>query len=114
MSSKPKSGKAAKPKPAKTIVKKKTKRSTPMQAGLDAVAAMAPKATKLETIIKLLTRPEGATVDDMTNATGWQKHTVRAALSHALGKKRGYRIASDKPKGGQRIYKIAEGAGDAK
>lgn len=88
-----------------------TKPSAALQAGLAAVAAMPPtKETKLAVIIKLLTRPEGTTVDDMVAATGWQKHTVRAALSHALGKKRGYKIVSDKPQGGQRIYKIAEPA----
>ena len=69
-----------------------------------------PKESKLSLIIKLLTRPEGATIEDMVSATGWQKHTVRAALSHALAKKRGYQIVSDKPQGGKRIYKIAEGA----
>ena len=47
------------------------------------------------------------TIDDMVAATGWQKHTIRSALSHALAKKRGYEIVSDKPKDGLRIYKIA-------
>lgn len=65
------------------------------------------KESKLEAIIQLLSRPEGATIDDMVTATGWQKHTIRSALSHALAKKRGYEIVSDKPKGGLRIYKIA-------
>jgi len=91
----------------------KTKPSATMQAGLAAVAAMPPtppKETKLSILIKLLSRPEGATLEDMVAATGWQKHTTRAALSHALGKKRGYQIVSDKPQGGRRIYKIAEGA----
>lgn len=87
--------------------------SIAMKAGLAAVAAMPPtqpKETKLSLIIKLLTRPEGATIDDMVAVTGWQKHTLRAALSHALVKKRGYQIVSDKPQGGQRLYKIVEPA----
>ena len=85
--------------------------SSPMQAGLAAVAAMPPppaKESKLGLIVTLLTRPEGATIDDMVAATGWQRHTVRAALSHALAKKRGYLIVSDKPSGGQRLYKIVD------
>lgn len=85
--------------------------SLAMKAGLAAVAAMPPtppKETKLSLIIKLLSRPEGATIDDMVAVTGWQKHTLRAALSHALVKKRGYQIVSDKPQGGQRLYKIVE------
>ncbi len=85
--------------------------SVPMQAALAAVAAMpVTKETKLDAIIRLLKRPEGATLEDMVAATGWQKHTVRAALSHALAKKRGYQIVSDKPMGGQRIYKIVGSA----
>ena len=89
--------------------------SIAIKAGLAVVAAMPPtppKETKLSLIIKLLTRPEGATIDDMVAVTGWQKHTLRAALSHALVKKRGYQIVSDKPQGGQRLYKIVGDAHD--
>jgi hypothetical protein len=98
-STKPKTAKKAKPK----------KLSAPMKAALYAVAAMpVRKESKLEAIIQLLSRPEGATIDDMVAATGWQKHTIRSALSYALAKKRGYQIVSDKPQGEQRIYKIAD------
>jgi hypothetical protein len=111
----PTKSKAKKAKPAKAtkakIAPKKSnskKLSKPMKAGLAAVAAMpVRKESKLEAIIKLLKRAEGATIDDMVAATGWQQHTIRSALSHALAKKRGYQIVSDKPKGEQRIYKIA-------
>jgi hypothetical protein len=85
--------------------------SAPMQAGLAAVAALPPepaKESKLALVIRLLSRPEGATIDDLVTTTGWQKHTVRAAISHALAKKRGYQIASEKLQGGKRTYKIAE------
>lgn len=90
-----------------------SKLSAPMQAGLAAVAAMKPtndapaRETKLTKVIELLSRPEGATIDQIVEATGWQKHTVRSAISHALGKKRGYQIVSEKPKDGKRVYKIA-------
>lgn len=90
-----------------------SKLSAPMQAGLAAVAAMKPtndapaRETKLTKVIELLSRPEGATIDQIVEATGWQKHTVRSAISHALGKKRGYQIVSEKPKDGKRAYKIA-------
>ncbi len=97
----------AKPAPKKSVPKKL---SPPMKAALDAVANMpVRKESKLEAVIQLLSRPEGATIEDMVAATGWQKHTIRSALSHALAKKRGYEIVSDKPKGEQRIYKIASG-----
>lgn len=110
MPKKPKSTKAAKTaKPKSAPVNGRTENlSAPMQAGLDAVANMpVRKESKLQSIIQLLSRPEGATIEDMVAATGWQKHTIRSALSHALGKKRGYEIVSDKPKDGLRIYKIA-------
>lgn len=112
------------PKAAKVSVngKPSEKPSIPMQAGLAAVEAIPPKPakeTKLETVIKLLRRPEGATIDELTAVTGWQKHTVRAALSHTLAKKRGYQIVSEKPttgysvvsnkpERGNRTYKIVE------
>ena len=84
-----------------------------MQVGLAAVAAMKPtndapaRETKLTKVIELLSRPEGATIEQLVDATGWQKHTVRSAISHALGKKRGYQIVSEKTKDGKRVYKIA-------
>lgn len=103
----PTKSKAKKPKPAPKKGASQ-KPSTPMKAALDAVAAMpVRKDSKLQTVIQLLSRPESATIDDMVAATGWQKHTIRSALSHALAKKRGYEIVSDKPKDGLRIYKIA-------
>ena len=126
-SPKGKAAKTAKPKSVKKALKNKAKSngkptndkalSAPMQAGLAAVAAMKPEAktperegrlTKLARISELLKRPEGATMDEIIEITGWQKHTARAAISHALRKKHGYHIVSDKPKDGKRIYKITE------
>ena len=58
-------------------------------------------------LIAMLRRPEGATVAQVIEATGWQKHTVRGAISGALKKKRGLEVISDKSEGGERIYRIA-------
>lgn len=81
--------------------------SAPMQAALAGVAAMPVKReTKLNALVALLSRPEGADIEDMIAVTGWQKHTIRSALSHALAKKQGYQIVSEKPENGARIYKI--------
>jgi hypothetical protein len=66
--------------------------------------------SKLATIIKLLKRSEGATLAQMTNATGWQTHSVRGAMSGALGKMRGLTITSVKTDG-VRVYRITERAG---
>lgn len=81
--------------------------SEPMKAALAGVAAMPVKReTKLSVLIDLLERPEGANLEDMIAATGWQKHTIRSALSHALAKKRGYQIVSEKTENAARVYKI--------
>ena len=118
--SKSKKSKPAKAGKSKTIPKAKPKKpavpakpapvkTAPVAAPEAASAPPAPvrKDSKLDALIRLLSRPEGATLEDMVAETGWQKHTVRSALSHALAKKRKYEIVSDKPKGEQRIYKIA-------
>jgi hypothetical protein len=95
--------------------KAKAEKSKPLQAALKAVAEAKPdpandkaKPTKLQQVIALLSRPEGATLQDIMTATAWQKHTVRSAISHTLIKKRGLPIVSDKPNGGERIYKMVE------
>ena len=109
---------AAKSKAAKNSKPPKVD-STAIQTAPEAVAAMTPDAktqgtegrlTKLVRISELLKRPEGATLDEIIGITDWQKHTVRAFISHTLAKKHGYQIVSEKPVGGQRIYKIAEPA----
>jgi Protein of unknown function (DUF3489) len=43
--------------------------------------------TKQAQMIELLRRPEGATVEQIAAATGWQHHTIRGAISGALKKK---------------------------
>lgn len=61
-------------------------------------------ASKLDTLEKLLLRKNGATIAEMTNATGWQQHSVRGALAGAI-KKRGHTFSSDKVDGTRR-YRI--------
>jgi hypothetical protein len=62
--------------------------------------------SKQATLIKLLERPSGATIDDMAKATGWQRHSVRGMMSGALKKRLGLSIASEEEERG-RIYRIA-------
>jgi hypothetical protein len=55
----------------------------------------APRAgTKQALMIELLRRPEGATVEQIGAATGWQHHTIRGAISGALKKKLGLTVES--------------------
>jgi len=66
--------------------------------------------TKQALLIEMLRRDEGATIDEVMAATGWQAHTVRGAMAGALKKKLGLEINSEKEDGRGRVYRIAEGA----
>lgn len=60
-------------------------------------APSARAGTKAALLMDLLSREGGATLDDLTRATGWLPHTVRAALSGL--RKKGHAIASEKVDG---------------
>ena len=64
---------------------KPAKRSKAAPAGKPTPRA----GTKQAQMIELLKRPEGATVEQIAEVTGWQKHTIRGAISGALKKKLG-------------------------
>src|SRR3984893_8798256 len=69
----------------------------------------AKRPSKQDEVIAMLRRPEGATVDEVVRATGWQRHTVRGVFSGTLKKKLGLTLASAKEERG-RVYRIAEPA----
>ena len=83
-------------------------------AAQDAPAAAdpAPKArtpregTKQATLIAMLRAPEGATIDEIMAATGWQSHTVRGAMAGALKKKLGLEVTSEKSEARGRVYRL--------
>ena len=58
-------------------------------------AAKTKAPSKLDTLEKLLTRKNGASIAEMMKATGWQQHSVRGAVAGTL-KKRGLTISSQK------------------
>ena len=62
--------------------------------------------SKQAEVIRMLQRPEGATIGQICTATGWQAHTVRGTFAGAFKKKLGLTIVSDKPQGGERIYRL--------
>ena len=63
--------------------------------------------SKQAAVIMMLRRANGATVDEVMTATGWQRHTVRGMVSAALKKKLGLNVTSTKEKRG-RVYRIVE------
>jgi hypothetical protein len=62
--------------------------------------------SKQAQMIELLKRPDGATLNQLIEATGWQAHTVRGAMAGALKKKLGLNIESEKTYGQERKYRI--------
>jgi hypothetical protein len=62
--------------------------------------------SKQARLIALLQRPQGASVEELMESTGWQQHSVRGALSGVLRKKLGLNVVSVKD-GNGRVYRIA-------
>jgi hypothetical protein len=60
---------------------------------------------KLGKVVALLKRPKGATLAELMKTTGWQKHSVRGAISGAIKKKLKRAVLSEKV-GDVRTYRI--------
>ena len=74
----------------------------------DRQAAPAREGSKKAQVLELLRRPEGATLADIMEATGWQAHSVRGFISGSLGKKMGLKVTSLKRDDGASVYSLAE------
>ncbi len=64
------------------------------------------EGTKQATLIDMLRRKQGATIAQIAEVTGWQRHTIRGAIAGALKKKLGLTVISEKPEDGDRVYHI--------
>ena len=74
-----------------------------------AVPAMpSARPSKKASILALLQRPQGAAISDLTEATGWQVHSVRAALTGL--RKDGKELVRIKDAGGVTHYRFAANA----
>ncbi|MEI4195871.1 DUF3489 domain-containing protein [Roseovarius sp. E0-M6] len=62
--------------------------------------------TKQAQIIALLKRPEGASIAEIVEATGWQAHSARGMISGALKKKLGLAITSAKEEGRGTVHRL--------
>jgi len=58
---------------------KRTRKPTP--------ASPATTSSKQSQLIAMLRAPAGGTIDQLTELTGWQPHTVRGTISGALRKR---------------------------
>ncbi len=97
---------ATKPKRRKCSKRAERKPTTPKPKGKELSPAARP-GTKQALLIDLLKRKTGATIDEIVEATGWQAHSVRGAISGALKKKLGLAVTSEKVEGRGRVYRIA-------
>ena len=75
---------------------------TPLKADKSKVE----RVTKQERVLTLLSQPEGASIEEMMQATDWQQHSVRGFLAGTVKKKLGFPLTSLKPNDGVRRYRI--------
>ena len=90
--------------------RKTRKRAKPARKARNAKAEANPKAkpaNKKSEVIDLMRRTSGATLPEIMETTGWQKHTVRGFVS-VLGSKGGLKIESAKNDAGERTYRITK------
>lgn len=80
-----------------------TKKKPPQAPAKDKQASK-PAGGKLGIMIDLLARPEGATIAQMVEATGWQPHSVRGAMAGSLKKRHRLAITSA-VEHGTRVYR---------
>jgi len=85
----------------KSLKAPREKETSPPSAG-DAQV----EATKQERMLSLLSRPEGASVAEMMQATSWQQHSVRGFLAGTVKKKLGFSLTSSKATDDVRRYRI--------
>lgn len=67
--------------------------------------------TKAGKIVGLLRRNNGATIAELTKATGWQEHSIRGFMSGTLKKRQGVVVRSGQEEGKPRRYFIDRGEG---
>ena len=113
----PKSRKTTPAKAAGQPARKTARKSAKQRPVAEAASSRAPKMrspttsarrSKKAAIISLLQRPDGAALGDLTAATGWQVHSVRAALTGL--RKEGKELAREKDAAGVTHYRLAANA----
>ncbi|MBS0537057.1 MAG: DUF3489 domain-containing protein [Proteobacteria bacterium] len=73
---------------------------------LEALPIGASGTSKQDRVIAMLQRPNGASIEDLMAATGWQRHSIRGVLSGVVRKKRGLKITTVR-EGKQLLYRVA-------
>ena len=97
----------AAPPATRTTTKLRRKKAA---ASPQAAPATARPGTKQALLIDLLERKRGATLAEIGEATGWQAHSVRGAISGMVRKKLGLNVTSELVGSRGRVYRIVVGA----
>ena len=69
------------------------------------------RVTKQERLLTLLSQAEGASIEEMMQATDWQQHSVRGFLAGTVKKKLGFSLTTSKAAGDVRRYRIEKRRG---
>ena len=75
----------------------------------DGASGAGGEGSKTALLLKRLRLAKGASIAQLSEATGWQAHSVRGFLSAVVRKKLGLQLTSDIGKDGVRRYRIADG-----
>jgi Protein of unknown function (DUF3489) len=84
--------------------------ANPDEDGRPAGVAAPRDGSKLALVIEHLQRADGATLVDLAQATGWLRHTTRAALTGL--RKRGYAVTRERIGAGDSVYRISDAPAD--
>lgn len=57
-------------------------------------------------VIAVLHEPDGACLGEIAEATGWQRRTIRGAISGAIAKTLGFAVIRERRGNGERVYRI--------
>src|ERR1700724_1206232 len=87
-------------------VESKTERGAAAKTPVKAAEPKVVRVTKQERVLTLLSQSEGASLEEMMQATDWQQHSVRGFLAGTVKRKLGFSLTSLKPNGGVRRYRI--------
>ena len=110
------------PTPKRATLKKGNPKSNPIPKVKITAAQASPKAptkdattaddqkgeriTKRERVLMLLSRADGASIEEIMQSTDWQQHSVRGFLAGTVKKQLGFPLTSSKGKDGVRRYRI--------